>query len=260
MSPTATPARDNARGAYEHLAPYYDRFTAHHDYELWLGNLLAAARSLGLDGTRLLDVGCGTGKSFLPMLERGWEVTATDISPAMAKLASVKSAGAASVSVADMRTLPRLGSFDLVWCLDDAVNYLGDEAELGLALAAIAGNLAPTGLLIFDTNTLLTYRSFFAETQIHRLGDVRLVWRGRCRSDAPPGCEAEASFEVIRADGTSDAALHRQRHFPAEQVSGCLEGAGLRLLGLFGHGLDARLERPLDEARHTKAVFFACRR
>ncbi len=260
MSPTATPPRDHARDAYEHIAPYYDRFTAHHDYELWLGNLLAAARPLGLEGRRLLDVACGTGKSFLPMLERGWEVTATDISPAMAKLAAAKSAGAASVGVADMRTLPHLGAFDLVWCLDDAVNYLGDDTELGLALGAIADNLAPTGLLIFDTNTLLTYRSFFAETQVHRLGEVRLVWRGRCRSDAPPGCEAEASFEVVNADGTSDTAVHRQRHFPAEQVADCLERAGLRLLELFGHGFDARLEQPLDESRHTKAVYIACHR
>ena len=34
-------------------------------------------------GERVLDVACGTGKSFMPFLARGWDVTACDLSPAM---------------------------------------------------------------------------------------------------------------------------------------------------------------------------------
>ena len=79
-----------AEQAYEAIAPVYDDFTAHHDYELWLGNLLPKLRRHGLNGHRLLDVGCGTGKSFIPMLERGWKVTACDISPSMLELARAK--------------------------------------------------------------------------------------------------------------------------------------------------------------------------
>ena len=69
--------------AYEAMASVYDDFTAHHDYELWLGQLLPKVEGHGLGARgRLLDVGCGTGKSFIPMLERGWSVTACDLSPA----------------------------------------------------------------------------------------------------------------------------------------------------------------------------------
>ena len=61
----------------------------------------AARRSRpALRGRRLLDVACGTGRSFLPMLERGYDVTACDISPAMAARAREKSGGAARVLVA----------------------------------------------------------------------------------------------------------------------------------------------------------------
>ncbi|HWB68410.1 MAG TPA: class I SAM-dependent methyltransferase, partial [Solirubrobacterales bacterium] len=173
----APPRREKeaAKLAYEAIAPVYDEFTAHHDYELWLGGLLPELERHGLAGRRLLDVGCGTGKSFLPMLARGWEVTACDISAGMLAQAHEKAAGRARLSVADMRELPRFGEFDLIWCLDDAVNYLLSREELELALSGMAANLAPNGLLMFDVNTLLTYRTFFASEEVVESNGRRLV-------------------------------------------------------------------------------------
>jgi predicted TPR repeat methyltransferase len=191
----AVPVQPGSRWAelaYEAIAPVYDDFTAHHDYELWLGNLLPELRRHGLRGRRLLDVGCGTGKSFLPMLERGWEVTACDISPSMLELARAKSGGAVRLSVADMRELPAFGEFDLVWALDDAVNYLLSRGELEKALSGMRANLAPGGLLMFDLNTLRSYRSFFAETELVERGGRKLVWRGQASTDAEPGSISEA--------------------------------------------------------------------
>lgn len=53
-----------------------------------------------------------------------------------------------------MPELPVYGSFDLACCLDDAVNYLLSVAELYRAVHGLAANLAPDGILIFDSNTL----------------------------------------------------------------------------------------------------------
>src|SRR3954454_12293784 len=115
---------DLAAEAYDGLAPAYDAFTAGHEYECWLDYLEALAVEHGLPGRDLLDVGCGTGKSFLPMLERGYDVVACDLSPQMVARAREKMpTGAARVLVADMRELADLGAFDLVTCLDDAINY-----------------------------------------------------------------------------------------------------------------------------------------
>lgn len=247
--------------AYEAIAPVYDDFTAHHDYELWLGNLLPKAERHGLGSRgRLLDVGCGTGKSFIPMLERGWSVTACDISPAMVELARAKVGEAAEVSVADMRRLPVFGEFDLVWALDDAVNYLLNTEELEQALAGMRRNLAPDGLVMFDVNTIRAYRTFFAEEVEMERDGRRLLWHGRASPDQAPGTIAEASFEVepLQAGvATIPPQLHRQRHFREAEVLAALALAGLECLDLYGHDHDAVPEQPPDESRHTKAIYIA---
>ena len=251
--------------AYEAIAPVYDDFTAHHDYELWLGSLLPELERHGLRRGHLLDVGCGTGKSFIPMLKRGWEVTACDISASMVELARAKVGEAATLSVADMRDLPALGEFDLVWALDDAVNYLLSAEELEQALSCMRANLAPGGLLMFDLNTLQSYRTFFAETQVVEAHGRRLTWRGRGRADTPPGSISEASFGVeVLTEGCDreeiETEMHRQRHFPEEEVLALMERGGLECLEVFGHGFDVVLKQPLDDLVHTKAVYIAAAR
>jgi SAM-dependent methyltransferase len=257
---TAGEKGDFAERTYEAIAPVYDDFTAHHDYEGWFAELLPALERHGLRGRRLLDVGCGTGKSFLPMLARGWQVTACDVSPSMLELARAKAGDAVRLSVADMRELPTFGEFDLVWALDDAINYLLSAKELERALSGMRANLASTGLLLFDVNALQAYRTFFAKTEVVERDGRRLVWRGQASPEMAPGSICEAHLAVEGEAGGIEAGhlgTHRQRHFPEKEVLGALERAGLECLDVHGHGFDGILRQPLDEAVHTKAIFIA---
>ncbi len=250
-----------AERAYEGMAPVYDDFTAHHDYEGWLTDLMVALERRGLQGKRLLDVACGTGKSFLPMLPRGWQATGCDISPAMVELARAKAGERATLVVADMLELPVFGEFDLVWALDDAINYLLSTEELKRALAGMRRNMATTGLLLFDVNELLAYRTFFAETSVVERGGRRLTWHGLAAPDVAPSSISESRLEVSFEDGSESPPpiYHRQRHFTEAEVIAALEGAGLECLDVYGHGLDGIPVQPLDVENHTKAVYIARR-
>jgi SAM-dependent methyltransferase len=259
-TPADAGADQHARAAYDALAPHYDAFTAHHDYETWTTTLERMARAHGLRGKRLLDVACGTGKSFLPFLDRGYEVTACDISPAMAERAAAKAGDRARVEVHDMRALPRLGAFDLVCCLDDAVNYVLSAQELDATLAGLARNLAPGGVVVFDANSLAAYRMFFATMSVVADEGRVLVWDGHAPADFAPGAVAQATLEALcrRDDGTwrRERSGHLQRHHPRETVERALRRAGLQAT-VYGMHLDGSTTDAFDELDNSKAVYVA---
>jgi SAM-dependent methyltransferase len=95
-----------ALAAYETLAPIYNDLNASNDYEMWLGRaLLPKLRERGLrEGGRALDVGCGTGRAFGPLLRRGWRITGCDLSPAKLKVAAEVGGVELDLQVADMRS------------------------------------------------------------------------------------------------------------------------------------------------------------
>lgn len=260
MAATGQKDSGTAEQAYEAIAAVYDDFTSHHDHEVWVGNLLPPLHRHGLSGDRLLDVGCGTGKSFLPMLARGWKVTACDISSGMLEQARAKAGGVAQLHVADMRKLPVLGAFDLVWTLGDAINYLLDPAELIGAFTGMRANLAAGGLLLVGARSLGYYRDFFAKTQQVENGGRRLTWRPETPAAIEAGSICEARFEVQALSDENDggeAHIHRQRHYTESEVLGHLADAGLECLDVFGHGEDIVLRQPLDDSVDTTAIYIA---
>jgi SAM-dependent methyltransferase len=255
------PPRDHARRAYEAMASVYDAFTAHHRYEEWTAMLERLAVGAGLRGTRLLDVACGTGKSYEPFLARGYSVTACDVSPRMLEHARVRRPGATLVE-ADMRALPDLGAFDLVCLLDDAVNYLDSPEELEATLAGVARNLAPDGVVVFDANTLAAYRSFFAAPSLVRDGDRLLVWDGRADPGFASGDACTAELHVFAPAGPPSRwshalSVHRQRHHPRDAVERALRAAGFGWSRTWGIDLDGGCSDALDENAHTKAIHVA---
>lgn len=242
---------DAVQAAYDAVAGIYDRFTGSNDYEMWFGELLPRLEALGLRQGEVLDVACGTGKGIGPMLDRGWTVTACDISTAMVAKATEKFPTGVRFEVCDMRELPRLGEFDLVWALNDPVNYLVDDGDLERAFAAMGANLGPEGLLVFDCNTAMLFRETFGAGVEENHGD-RWTWRGLGGADDV--YEAEISGDEV------EPSVHRERHWPVEVVQAALTASGLEPLAAIGQreteeGLD--LSPDWDEDRDHKIIHVA---
>lgn len=205
----------------------------------------------GLVQGRALDVGCGTGRAFPPLLNRGWQIVGCDLSPAMLAQARRKFDDRVPLREADIRELPVLGEFELVLALNDVVNYLIEDGDLNRALAGIRANLAPRGLALFDTNTLATFRSS-SDAEVAGQSRGEWLWEGLTTEVIPGGI-----FDSRISGPGIETHIHRERHYTHDEISEGLEVAGLELLARLGQqeidgGLS--LAEPPDEERDHKII------
>jgi SAM-dependent methyltransferase len=101
-------------------------------------------------GSRVLELGCGNGKTLSIMIQRGWDVTAIDLSCKAVTLSRivVKGSSTADVMVADARSTPvKSTTFDAVF----AVHVTGHmhEPERQKIAREVTRTLKPGGILFF---------------------------------------------------------------------------------------------------------------
>jgi SAM-dependent methyltransferase len=132
------------------LAGLYDVFAFDDDLPLY-------SELAKLQGGRLLEVACGSGRVLVPLVRGGCEVIGIDISPHMLDLARAKLdaepalAGTARLVQADMREF-ELAEHDLDMAIVAVKSFaylteLGDQLR---CLRRIAAHLRPGGLLAID--------------------------------------------------------------------------------------------------------------
>lgn len=114
---------------------------------------LQPVRALIPAGTRVLDYGCGTGRTTLDLVQRGCAVTAYDLAPAMLALAvgRLQRAGHTAEWVPHARQLAGR-QWPYVACIG-VLDYYQDLVPL---LRTLAGHLAPEGTLVVTAPNALS--------------------------------------------------------------------------------------------------------
>jgi SAM-dependent methyltransferase len=131
------------------LARLYDVFVFEDDLPLYLE--LARAQ-----GSRVLEVACGSGRVMLPLVRAGFEVLGVDASAHMLALARDKleasvGTGRAELVRADMRRFELdQRDFDLAILAVKSFAYLTDRADQVACLDSIYRHLRPGGMLAID--------------------------------------------------------------------------------------------------------------
>lgn len=248
---------ESASEAYDRIAPIYDAFNAANNYEVWLGQrILPELVRHGLEGDTVLDVGCGTGQAFQPLLDRGWRIWGCDISQQMLLEARRKFGSRVQLFRSDARslTLPSgfagPSQFQLIMLLNDVINYLTEDGDLERAFASVRRYLSRDGLAVFDANTLSLLRTLFGSTDRSTEG---WQWEGLANR-----VEFEGTYEARLSGPCIETHVHRERHWGRSQVESALQAAHLRPLAALGLREDdgsILLDEGPDEERHTKTIF-----
>jgi hypothetical protein len=126
------------------------------------------------------------------------------------------------------------------------------------ALRSIRQALVPGGLVVFDVNSLATYRTGFSGEQTLDCDGTSFRWVGEGSEFMPPGEIAAATIELVEPDGgSSPVGRHVQRHHSIDEIRLACEEAGLESLEFRGQVPGGGLVPDPDEEIHTKVVCVA---
>ena len=257
---------ESAGEAYDRYAAVYDEANAQNDYETWVGKaILPELEQRGLRKGWALDVGCGTGRAFDPLLSRGWKVVGCDLSAGMLAEAERKYGSRVQLFEFDARRVPAIApapdlpageAFQLVLLLNDVVNYLTEDGDLERAFAGVKANLSrDDGLVAFDVNTFPMLQHSFAPGRNEAMSTRGEEWYGLNDEVRPGGV-----FEARLTGRDFEPHVHRQRHWLDDQIRAALEATGLRCLATLGmseEGDRIILSEPPDEERDYKLIYIA---
>ncbi|MFC7137889.1 class I SAM-dependent methyltransferase [Halobaculum litoreum] len=144
-----------AGGSYDSAA-FLDRYSRLRERGLFEREAAAAEEHFPAGG-RVLDLGCGAGRTTRPLVERGFGVVAVDLSEAMVERARAAGTGA-SLATADAASLPFVDdAFDAVLFSYNGIDELRPASARRRALAEVARVLAPGGRFAFSTRNKLRW-------------------------------------------------------------------------------------------------------
>jgi len=186
--------------ALEGYALWAQGYDEEMDNPVVLGEEARIEEAIGsVEGLRVLDVGCGTGRHAVRLAARGARVVGLDPTPEMLERARAKAAAAGVEVRLEAGTIEdlgeALGEFDLVLCC----LVLSHVQDLTGAARRLSARLAPAGRLIVSdfhpVNLLLGLRTAFAHegqryivpNYLHPVGEYFAAMR-------------EASLAVVRLD------------------------------------------------------------
>lgn len=154
--------------AYEYFYQFYDELMEDIPYEAYID----LVKSFSKPGQKLLDLGCGTGKVLIPLVEAGFFVDGLDASETMLLRLQDKLLEKglhSNLYEDDMQNLNRPNSYDVVFSLIDTMNYLKDASALEQAIKGVYTSLVDGGVFLFDIHNKAYIEDVFDDYSHHEV-------------------------------------------------------------------------------------------
>jgi len=136
---------------YEDASLYDHEYKRRRDDVRWYQALAKKELKRGSD---ILELGCGSGRTLIPLARDGWRVTGVDNSATMLDRCRERLARFRDVRVelvrADFRSLALGRRFPLVICPFNAFMHLYSRQDVERFLEVVRAHLQPGGLFAFD--------------------------------------------------------------------------------------------------------------
>ncbi|BAQ11510.1 methyltransferase [Bacillus sp. OxB-1] len=243
--------------AYSDFAAIYDELMTDIPYDSYVDFLDLALG--GLEGKRVLDIGCGTGLLSLKFAGHGSEVTGIDVSANMLEMAKER---AATLSLPvefiqqRMEELEGFQQFDAAIIAIDSLNYVTQQSAVEETFRRIYASLKKGGILLFDVHSTYKMDEIFLEGPFtYDDGRIAYIWETEM-GEAPHSIQSELAFFVEQEKGLYHRfnEEHEQRTFPVNEYVEMLTDAGFSIERIFADWED---EPPVED---SERIFFQVRK
>lgn len=219
---------------FDRLAPYYDQFVDQDLNDIYIKYI----DKFGIKGT-VIDLGTGTGPLAVDLAQKGYFVTATDISTEMlerannnAVLANVKIHFFIHNIIDPLRQV-----YDNLIMSSDVINYLNNKEDVLQSFQNIGAAMHENSIFIFDFIHITYVDKIHNFHQDILLDDDVLQWRVQ-KTNIPNQIKHTLRFG-------REIETHVQTTFPAKEYRQLLHDAGLTVI---------------KRKRTDERVIFVCKR
>ena len=190
---------------YSELAPYYDRFMSHIDYEGEAEAIYGFLFQIRRVNGRVLDIGAGSGGHMLPLIDMDVKAEGLDYSEEMIAVLREKLRRRHAVSrlyTMDMRAIETERRWDVIYCFGETIHHLGGIDDAAAFFRSAAEALRPGGYLVFSWQApdyfdeLAAIGDFYEEH-----GDDYLLWSVREAEDGEKALYLDYTAFIREEDG-----------------------------------------------------------
>lgn len=227
---------------YREFARVYDDLMKEIDYNQWAEYLKRIMFNAKEEVKTVLEFGCGTGNITIKLAQKGYQMTAIDLSENMLTVADEKvdKLGLDNIDfyMGDMSSFQIDQKFDAVIACCDTVNYLKTIEDIQSFLYCSLDCLNENGLLMFDINTISKYKKVIADnTFIYNLDNVFCAWENEPEFDKNK-VEFNLTFFTKNEKGSYDRYEESQEQYfySIEEIHHCMKNLGFKNIKYYDFG------------------------
>ena len=237
--------------SYNEFANLYDELMNDFDYGKWFNYIEDIFKKYNINGSKILEMACGTGNLSIHLAEKGYKLTCFDLSEEMLaqayeKLNRYKNVKLLNGNMVDFKINKK---FDSIISICDSINYIIDIDDLKATFENVYNHLEDEGVFIFDINSFYKLSEIIGNNVfVEDREDIFYTWQNYYDVDSRI-CEFYLSF-FIKEDNDNYLRFneeHKERAYTVDEILTTLKSVGFRSIDCFEastfHEINLKTER-----------------
>ena len=221
------------------------------DYGKWFNYIEDIFKKYNINGSKVLEMACGTGNLSIHLAEKGYKLTCFDLSEEMLaqayeKLNRYKNVKLLNGNMVDFKINKK---FDSIISICDSINYIIDIDDLKATFENVYNHLEDEGVFIFDINSFYKLSEIIGNNVfVEDREDIFYTWQNYYDVDSRI-CEFYLSF-FIKEDNDNYLRFneeHKERAYTVDEILTTLKSVGFRSIDCFEaftfHEINLKTER-----------------